>query len=77
MAEWANESIHVRGQCNSVVAHCLMVPGDHGSNSGKGENIFPFRFLSGDLMIAIFVRKLRCRRSGQFHKLLQQKSDKG
>ena len=46
-------NIHKWGVISSLVAHCLLVPGDHGSNP-SGKKKFPFSFLNCDLMVAIY-----------------------
>ena len=49
------KSLDLEGQRSSLVANWLSIAVDHGSNPGGGE-IFLLSFLSGDLMIAVYLR---------------------
>ena len=58
----------MRGQCSSLVAHSLSVPGDHGSNV-RG-NKFPLSFLSYDLMIAVYHKIIHDYAKWSIHEII-------
>ena len=52
-----NPNVCPGGQCSSLAAHWLSIPGDRGSNYG-GKEHFPLWFLTHNLMITVYIQKI-------------------
>ena len=52
--EWRTEKYHLERKHSSLVAHWLLVPGDHGSNPSGGEKCSYFIFRRNP-MIAVYL----------------------